>query len=77
MAFCATPQVDQNSAESSRLADSLSTIRTATSTSTQTDHGYALAVPLSYLEREIHDFQKYLVAKLCAEKAGAAKVAAE
>ena len=41
-------------------------------------HGtLAKAGPLSYLEREIHDFQKYLVAKLCPDKAGAAKVAAE
>ena len=41
-------------------------------------HGaLAKAGPLSYLEREIHDFQKYLVSKLCPEKADAAKVAAE
>ena len=41
-------------------------------------HGaLAEAGPLSYLEREIHDFQKYLVARLCPDKAGAAKVAAE
>lgn len=41
-------------------------------------HGaLATAGPLSYLEREIHDFQKYLVARLCPGKAGAAKVAAE
>ncbi len=37
----------------------------------------AKAGPLSYLEREIHDFQKYLVTRLCPEKTGAAKVAAE
>jgi len=37
----------------------------------------AKAGPLSFLEREIHDFQKYLVARLCPEKSGAAKVAAE
>ena len=41
-------------------------------------HGaLAKAGPLSYLEREIHDFQKYLVAKLCPEKVDAAKAAAE
>jgi choline monooxygenase len=37
----------------------------------------AKAGPLSYLEREIHDFQKYLVSRLCPQKTGAAKVAAE
>lgn len=37
----------------------------------------AQAGPLSHLEREIHDFQKYLVTRLCPEKSGAAKVAAE
>ena len=41
-------------------------------------HGaLAQAGPLSFLEREIHDFQKYLVTRLCPEKSGAAKVAAE
>jgi len=33
--------------------------------------------PLSYLEREIHDFQKYLVSRLCPPSESAAKVAAE
>lgn len=41
-------------------------------------HGaLAKAGPLSFLEREIHDFQKYLVTRLCPEKTGTAKVAAE
>ncbi len=41
-------------------------------------HGALAKVgPLSYLEREIHDFQKYLVTRLCPDKTGAAKVAAE
>lgn len=41
-------------------------------------HGsMARSGPLSYLEREIHDFQKYLVGRLCAPDVGTARVAAE
>ena len=37
----------------------------------------AQAGPLSHLEREIHDFQKYLVTRLCPHGTGTGKIAAE
>jgi phenylpropionate dioxygenase-like ring-hydroxylating dioxygenase large terminal subunit len=41
-------------------------------------HGaLAQAGPLSWLEREIHDFQKYLAGKLCSPQNATARVAAE
>jgi choline monooxygenase len=41
-------------------------------------HGkLAQAGPLSWLEREIHDFQKYLAAKLCGPKDATRSIAAE